>query len=350
MTFIEYVYSRLRRHPKRLVFPSGEDPRVILAAGRYRELGLGAPILLGRREVIEATAREVGCSTNHFGVVEPETSSDLPAFIRNLERLDRYRHAGPVDARSVLLQPNYFAAMMVQYGHAEGVVGGICTDAGSLLRPLLRLVKPATPQALVSSATIVETPRQGENPGSVLVFADCGVIPEPTVPQLAGIALQAGFLCRQLTGQPPRVAMLSFSTKGSAVTPATEKVAAAAALARQQALDRRMDMEIDGELQADAALVPEIAAGKAPGSLVAGRANVLIFPDLASGNIASKLVALLGGARTYGQIITGLGRPAADVSRGASLEAIVDVAAIVGLQAIEFRRLQEMEGESPDPV
>jgi phosphate acetyltransferase len=179
--------------------------------------------------------------------------------------------------------------------------------------------------------------RYGER--GVMFFADCAVIPEPTVDQLADIAVQTGSLCRQMTGNKPRIALLSFSTKGSAILASPQKVAAATALARRKADDHLLEMEIDGELQADTALLPDLAARKAPTSLVAGKANVLIFPDLNSGNIGAKLVQYLAGAETYGQILLGLSRPCADLSRGATEDDILGVAAILGLQAIEYRKL-----------
>jgi phosphate acetyltransferase len=179
--------------------------------------------------------------------------------------------------------------------------------------------------------------RYGEK--GVMFFADCAVIPEPSVDQLAAIAIQTGNICRQLTGNKPRIAMLSFSTKGSARLPQTEKIAAATALARKHIDDERLEMEIDGEMQVDAALLPDLAERKAPQSLVAGRANVLVFPDLNAGNIAVKLVQYLAGAETYGQILLGLSKPCADMSRGATEDDILGVAAILGLQAIEYRRL-----------
>ena len=344
MPFIESVFRRLRRHPKRIVFPEGEDPRVIRAGRLYYELGLGVPILLGRRPAIEKLARAEKVPFDHFGVINPETSADLPAFCRYLETLERYKQFGLSDARSVLVNPNYFAAMMVQYGRADGVVGGVEASANVFLRPLLRLVKPAGTQHLVSSCIIVETGRPEIGSNGVLVMADCGVIPSPDVEQLATISLQAAHLCRQLTGDVPRVAMLSYSTKGSSITPGTEKIAAAAALAKQQCLNRHLEVEVDGELEADAALMPDAARAKAVQSTVAGRANVLVFPDLNSGHIAGKLAGLLCG-RAYGQILMGLTKPAADVSRASDVDAITAAAAIVGLQAIEMRRLQELADE-----
>ncbi len=344
MQFIESVFRRLRRHPKRIVFPEGENLRVLRAGRRFYELGLGVPILLGRRAIIEETARREQIPTDHLGMINPESSADLDDFTRFLETLDRYKGLGLSDARTLLLNPNYYAAMMVQYGRADGVVGGAESPTNSLLRPLLRVVKPSGGQHLVSSCVIADTglPHLGHE--GVIVMADCGVIPSPDIEQLAAIALQAAHLARQLTGDTPRVAMLSYSTKGSAVTPGSEKMAAAAALARQQSQSRHLGVEVDGEFELDAALLPEAARAKSVQSTVAGRANVLVMPDLASGHIAGKLTGLLG-ARAYGQIITGLTHPAADVSRSDTAETIAEVAAIVGLQAIEMRRLQEMAEE-----
>ena len=347
MPFIDTVFSRLRRHPKRIVFPEGENPRAIRAGRRFYELGLGVPILLGRRAVIEETARRERIPFDHLGMINPENSADLPDFCRFLETLDRYKNLGLADERSVLLNPNYYAAMMVQYGRADAVVGGVSAPANALLRPLLRLVKPAGGQHLVSSCVVADTGREELGHEGTLVLADCGVIPSPDIEQLAAIALQGAHLCRQLTGEIPRVAMLSYSTKGSAVTPGTEKVAAAAVLARQLAQSRHLEIEVDGEFQLDTALRPEAAHAKSVQSAVAGRANVLVFPDLASGHIAAKLVALLGG-RAYGQILAGLTKPAAAVSRSDDADTITAVAAIVGLQAIEMRRLQEMAEEEKE--
>lgn len=345
MSFLESVFHRLRRHPKRIVFPEGENPRTLRAGRRFYELGLGVPIVLGRRAVMEELARRERIDFDHFGVINPETSADLPDFCRFLETLNRYKDLGLADARELLLNPNYYAAMMVQYGRADGVVGGIDSPTTSLLRPLLRVVKPSGGQHLVSSCVVTDTGRKDLGHRGVLVMADCGVIPSPDVEQLAAIALQAGHLCRQLTGEVPRVAMLSYATRsGGPQAGGTEKMSAAAALARQQAQSRHLEMEIDGEFELDAALLAESARLKNVHSAVAGRANVLVFPDLASGHIAGKLAGILGG-RAYGQIITGLTKPAADVSRSDDTDTIAAVAAIVGLQAIEMRRLQEMAEE-----
>jgi len=204
---------------------------------------------------------------------------------------------------------------------------------------------------VISSCMIVETQFKQFGDDGVMFFADCGVIPDPDMRQLASIAVQTGLLARQVFGKKPRVALLSFSTKGSARTPSTEKVAAATGIARQLADQFGADIAVDGEMQADAALIPDLAEVKMGASLVGGKANVLVFPDLNSGNIAVKLVQHLGGAQVYGQIIVGLSRPAAELSRGTREEDIVNVAAIVGLQAIEYRKLypEAVETESPSP-
>lgn len=345
MKFIESVFAKLKRHPKRIVFPEGAEPRVQEAAARFVKLGLGAPILLGNKIEIAAVAAKHGFDLARVGVIDPAHAEDLPIFCERLEKLKNYRNLGPASAREIMLNPNYFAAMMIQYGQADGLVGGASVYPGTLLRPLIQLVKPLPGIQCISSCMMLAVEKKEFGDDGVMLFADCAVIPEPTVAQLANIAVQTGGICRQLTGIPPRIAMLSFSTKGSAKLPAAEKIVAATALAKQKIDTEKLGMEIDGELQADTALLPDLAAKKAPTSRVAGRANVFIFPDLNSGNIAAKLVQHLAGAEVYGQILLGLSKPAADMSRGASAADILGVAAIVGLQAIEFRKLYPAEEE-----
>src|SRR5207237_2035087 len=221
----------------------------------------------------------------------------------------------------------------------DGLISGTNQSSGSVLRPLFQIIKVAPQVTTASSCMVmeVEDTRFGEN--GVLLMGDCGVIPDPTVEQLADIAVSTAQLARQLIGSRPRVALLSFSTKGSARHPSVGKVQAATALAEQQAHEQGIEADFDGELQVDAALVPEIAARKLPESKVAGNANVLIFPDLNSGNIASKLVRHIARANAYGQILLGLDRPAADVSRGSNAHDILGVAAIVGVQSIAYHAL-----------
>jgi phosphate acetyltransferase len=228
---------------------------------------------------------------------------------------------------------------------ADGLVSGTNQITGSVLRPLFQIIKVAPTTTTASSCMVmeIEDTRFGEN--GILFMADCGVIPEPTVEQLADIAVSTAQLARQILGTRPRVALLSFSTKGSARHPSIGRVQAATALAEKKAHEQRIEADFDGELQVDAALVPEIATRKLPDSKVAGQATVLIFPDLNSGNIASKLIQHVARANAYGQILLGLDRPAADVSRGSNAHDILGVAAIVGLQSIEYTKLYPGAGD-----
>jgi phosphate acetyltransferase len=343
MKFIETVFHKLQRHPKRIVFPEGAEPRVLHAAERFVKHKLGTPVLLGKRAAIEKAAVEEKINLDHIMIIDPETADDLPIFVQRLEKLKRYRDLGPKQAQEIMIQPNYFGAMMVQYGQVDGLVTGASEAASSTLRPLIQLIKPQLGVTSISSCMMLDLSNKRYGERGVMFFADCAVIPEPTVEQLAIIAVETGKICRQLTGNKPRVALLSFSTKGSSKLASPQKIAAAAALARKRVEDNRLEMEIDGELQADTALLPDLAGRKAPSSLVAGKANVLIFPDLNSGNIGAKMVQCLAGAECYGQILLGLSKPCADMSRGSSEEDILAVAAILGLQAIEFRKLYPEE-------
>ncbi|MBN8708309.1 MAG: phosphate acetyltransferase [Verrucomicrobia bacterium 61-8] len=342
MSFIDSVFAKLKRHPKRIVFPDGDDPRVVRACHAFYEKDAGIPILIGKRDVIERIALTEKVSLDHVAIINPETASEMPVFCERLEKLERYKKMGINDARALLSNPNYFAAMMLQHGQADALVGGVHSYSGSLLRPLIQLVKPLPHAPLISGCMIAEVDERFGD-GGVLFLADCGVVPDPNMEQLASIAVQTGLVARQVFGQRPRVALLSFSTKGSARTQSTEKVSGAVVIARKLADELGVEIAVDGEMQADAALIPDVAAKKMESSLVGGQANVLIFPDLNSGNIAAKLIQHLGGARVYGQILLGLSRPAADLSRGATVEEIVSVAAVVGLQAIEYRKLYPAE-------
>jgi phosphate acetyltransferase len=235
--------------------------------------------------------------------------------------------------------------MMVAMHQADGLISGTSEVSGSVLRPLFQIIKVAPRATTASSCMImeIEDSRFGED--GVMFMADCGVIPDPTVEQLADIAVSTAQLARHLLGVRPRVALLSYSTKGSATHASIGKVQAATALAQKKAHDQLLEAEFDGELQVDAALVPDIAMRKLPDSLVAGRANVLIFPDLNSGNIASKLLQHVARANAYGQILMGLDRPAADVSRGSNAHDILGVASIVAMQSIEYSKLYPGAGQ-----
>src|SRR5436190_5809551 len=346
MRFIGSVIEKLQRHPKRIVFPEGAEPRVLQAARQFFSLRLGAPILLGNRTEIKETAEALNISVEGIRIINPTENEDLDNFARRFELLRRYKGMKSFEAREAMMQPNYFGAMMVAMHQADGFVSGTNEFTGSVLRPLFQIIKVAPQTTTASSCQVmeVEDSRFGEN--GVMFMGDCGVIPEPTVEQLSDIAVSTAELARQLLGIPPRVALLSYSTKGSATHPTIGKIQAATALARQKAAQKDMEAEFDGELQVDAALVPEIAVRKLPESKVAGRANVLIFPDLNSGNIGSKLIQHISRANAYGQILLGLDRPAADVSRGSNAHDILGVAAIVGVQSIAYGDLYPGAGQN----
>lgn len=339
MRFIANVFEKLQRHPKRVVFPEGTEPRVLQAARQFHSLRLGVPILLGDRAKVKEAAERLNVSLEGVRIINPAESEDLDSFVKRFEMLRRMKGMKEKEAREIMVKPNYYGAMMVAMHQADGLISGANEQSGSVLRPLFQIIKVA-PQATTASSCMVmevEDTRFGQD--GVMIMADCGVIPEPNVEQLSDIAISTAQLARKLLGIRPRVALLSYSTKGSATHPSIGKVQAATALAERKACDKGLEVDFDGELQVDAALVPEIAARKVPKSLVAGQANVLIFPDLNAGNIASKLIQHVAKAHAYGQILLGLDRPAADVSRGSNAHDVLGVAAIVGLQSIEYSQL-----------
>src|SRR5229473_7981020 len=286
MRFIGNLIEKLQRHPKRVVFPEGTEPRVLQAARQFFSLRLGVPILLGDRTKIKEAAERLNVPLEGVRMLNPEESEELDSFARRFELLRRYKGVREREAREAMLKPNYFGAMMVAMHQADGVVSGTNEVTGSVLRPLFQIIKVAPQQTTASSCMVmeVEDTRFGEN--GVMFMADCGVIPDPTVEQLADIAVSTAQLARQLLGTRPRVALLSYSTKGSATHASIGKVQAATALAQQKADKKKLDADFDGELQVDAALVPEIASRKLSESKVTGRANGLIFPDRISDNIA----------------------------------------------------------------
>src|ERR1041385_6909090 len=345
MRFIGSLIDKLQRHPKRIVFPEGAEPRILQAARQFYSLRLGVPILLGDRTLIKAAAEGLNVSLEGVRIINPAESEELENFAQRYELLRRYKGIKVKEARTAMLNPNYYGAMMVAMHQADGFVSGASEITGSTLRPLFQIIKVAPQAATASSCMImeVEDTRFGEN--GVLFMADCGVIPEPTVEQLADIASSTAHLAHQLLGTRPRVALLSYSTKGSATHPSIGKVQAATALAEKKAREGNVEADFDGEMQVDAALIPEIAGRKLPTSKVGGQANVLIFPDLNSGNIASKLIQHVARANAYGQILLGLDRPAADVSGGSNAHDILGVAAIVGVQAVEYARLYPGAGQ-----
>ncbi len=347
MRFIGGVIEKLQRHPKRIVFPEGTEPRVLQAARQFHALRLGVPILLGDRARIQEAADAVNICLDGIRIINPEESEDLDNFTRRFERLRRYTGMPMKDfeAREAVLQPNYFGAMMLAMHQADGFVSGARQTTAGVLRPLFQTIKPAPHTSTVGSCLVLEVEDSRFGESGVMLLADCDVIEDPSVEQLADIAVSTAQLARHLLGVRPRVALLSFSTKGSASHPSVGKVQAATALAEQKATEQKLDAVFDGEIQADAALIPEIAARKLSDNKLGSGANVLIFPDLNAGNIAGKLVRHISRANAYGHILLGLDRPAADVSRGSNAHDILGVAAILGVQSVDYQKLYPGAGE-----
>ena len=329
MSMIEMIRNKARADVKRVVLPEGDEPRTVQAAARIQNEGLARPILLGDPAKIEAVARETGADLTGVPTIDPQTSPKTADYARALYELRKNKGLTGEQAAALTRDPMYYGILMVKLGDAEGLVSGAVHTTGDMLRPALQIIKTKPGIKVVSSSFLMDCPNKSLGEDGLLVYADCVVIPCPTAEELAHIAISAADTARTLCGiAEPRVAMLSFSTKGSAKHELVSKVQQATELAHQLA----PDLLLDGELQFDAALVPEIGASKAKGSPVAGRANVLIFPDLQAGNIGYKITQRIGGAECFA-VLQGLDRPCNDLSRGCSVEDIVNTVAFTAVQA-----------------
>jgi len=335
-----HLLDQLRRHPKRVVFTEGEDLRVVKAAARLVAEEVVAPILLGSRERIHALAAEHGVPMKLIHVIDPPTASDFPLFCKLVENMDRYRSVQSAKPEDLVARPHYFGSLMVQYGQADAVVGGNQAMPAAFFRALLHMIKPLPSVPKIFGTNLLIGPHLQHLGGDGILFlADCGLIPHPDVAQLAAIAIETGKLAHHFLGRTPLVAMLSHSTKGSASTADAQRMAAAATLAREIVRREFLDIEIEGELQADVALDPAAAEVKLPGAATRHTADVLVFPNLDAAHISLKLLQHVAGAQSYGQLILGLARPAAQIPRTATVESIFGTAAAVAVEAIKYHQL-----------
>lgn len=328
MSPIARIIERAKRDPKRIALPEGEDERVLRAAERLVEEGIARPVLVGDEGRLRGLAKEIGCSLEGVEIVDPSKFPRMDEYVAKY--VEGRPEASEKVARRLMRRPLYFAAMMVKAGDCDGMVGGVASITAAVIRAAGLVIGLREGFSIPSSFFIMHIEGCPYGEGGSFIYADAGVNVDPSPQELAEIAIASARSAKELLGWEPRVAMLSFSTKGSAAHPLVDKVLEAVRIAREKA----PDLMIDGELQADAAIVPEIARRKVKGeSPVAGRANVLIFPDLNSGNIAYKLTQYLAGAEAYGPIFQGFSKPVNDLSRGASVQDIIGVAAITVVQA-----------------
>ncbi|MBQ7179353.1 MAG: phosphate acetyltransferase [Victivallales bacterium] len=329
MGLIEFACEKARKCVKRIVLPEGDEPRTVRAAARLFAEKLVCPVLLGNVDKVKKLAAELGANIDGIEIIDPMSSPKAAEYTQSLYQLRKEKGVTEEMAAKLVQDPMYYGIMMVKLGDADGLVSGAVHTTGDMLRPALQIIKTKPGTKVVSSSFLMECPNKKLGYNGLLVYSDCVVMPCPTAEELANIAVPAAETAKVLCGIPePKVALLSFSTKGSAKHELVTKVQEATRIAHELA----PDLALDGELQMDAAIVPEIGASKAKGSPVAGYANVLVFPDLQAGNIGYKITQRIGGAEAYA-VLQGLAKPCNDLSRGCSVEDIVKTVVLTAVQA-----------------
>lgn len=328
---MESIYAKARAAKKRIVLPEADDVRTVAAAQKIVERGLAQVVLVSEEAKIKAACEQSGADVSKCRIVDPVTSPLRAEYAKAFYELRKAKGVTEEQAYQIVADPLYFGCMMVYSDEADGQVSGATHSTSDTVRPALQILKTAPGCKIASSFFVMIVPNCDYGENGVFIYADSGLVINPNADELAEIAIQSAKTMQTLLGFEPRVAMLCFSTKGSASDPIADKVIEATRIAKERA----PDLLIDGELQGDAALVDWIGQKKAPGSPVAGRANVLIFPDLNAGNICYKLTERLAKAEAYGPVLQGIRRPVNDLSRGCDVEDIVNVAAITAVQATQ---------------
>ncbi|MBU8933788.1 MAG: phosphate acetyltransferase [candidate division Zixibacteria bacterium] len=327
MKALSRIKDNARAKKRRVVLPEGTEPRTIQAAKKIRSEEIAQVTILGDTKEIETLAKEHGLNLCQVEVVDPAHSPNYNTYVAEFMEMRKAKGITEEQAKELMADPLYFGAMLVRHDHADASVAGAINTTGNVLRAAIHVLGLKPGIKVVSSCFLMTLPKYRGVHDKVFMYGDCAVVPNPTPEQLASIAVSTAETMKFLLGEEPRVAMLSFSTKGSAKHEDVDKVLKALDILKTE----HPDLKVDGEFQLDAAIVPEIGARKAPDSEIAGDANVLIFPDLDAANIGYKLTERLAGATATGPIIQGLAKPANDLSRGCSFDDIVDVTAIATL-------------------